>query len=366
MPIFSTTSSKQLSRDTYEKIENNFYNTLIESSYEMVQLNSALYISDVMIEEAIFEGITSPEILLEGLVKDAVGKIKLIFQKFWEKIRGWFKKIGDYFKSLFKSGEKINKQYGDKIKSSGSSSSNTSTSKPQGFTYKGFKYTMRDGEKVIKEKETIIFDFIEKQSAIRVKFFNFVNELLEIDRSIHDDIKLIKAKLEEEGFSYDINEDKEKLLKELGGSSLSEIHDIVFKAFRNGKSEKETFKDFSGNSKDELKAFVMGRGFNLFFENSKKRNDEAFNQTLADIEKIKNIIEKNSRYQEEKSKLIPFINYNFQLVHYGLVIINSLYDIGFKAYKEAYNEAKTVLNEYLNSEFASKEEKIVTNLILKS
>lgn len=92
MPIFSTTSSKQLSRDTYEKIENNFYNTLIESSYEMVQLNAALYISDVMIEEAIFEGMTSPEILLEGLVKDAVDKIKLIFQKFWAKIRGWFKK----------------------------------------------------------------------------------------------------------------------------------------------------------------------------------------------------------------------------------------------------------------------------------
>lgn len=183
------------------------------------------------------------------------------------------------------------------------------------------------------------------------------------DNSLHRDIKFIKDKIEEEGFSYNINEDKEKLLKELGGSSLSEIQDIVFKAFRNGKSEKETFKDFSGNSKEELQSFVFGKGFDYFFERSKKLNEKAFNDTLSDIEKIKNIIEKNSRYQEEKSKLIPFINYSFQLVHYGLTVLNSLYDIGFKAYKEAYHQAKIVLNEYVNSGFVKND---VEELVIKS
>ena len=69
-----------------------------EASLEAYQLNASLYVSDVIMEEAVIEGAAEPEVLLEGVAKDSLTKLKEMFQKFWSKVRAWFEKAKKPFK----------------------------------------------------------------------------------------------------------------------------------------------------------------------------------------------------------------------------------------------------------------------------
>lgn len=303
-----------------------------EAALEAYQLNASLYISDVIMEEAVIEGAAEPEVLLEGVVKGSLTKLKEMFQRFWAKVRAWFEKAKRALQMIFSSGEAFIKKFEEDL----------NMKNVKGFTYEGYHYTLQDGANTVQEKvdeakkflhETVGFNFKEAQQTMYGQ-------------------KEILGKRERNG-EYNTSEEKEKLIKRLGAEELSEVLDEVKKAFRNGKDEKEEIEDFSGNSKQELIAIVKNMKKNISeVEKQQRDTDNNFKKVLNAIQNAQSEIQRETASGDEvaaqrKAKLLTFANHKFQLAHYALSIINSLYGVEVDAYKEAAREAESVLKAYL-------------------
>lgn len=303
-----------------------------EAALEAYQLNASLYISDVIMEEAVIEGAAEPEVLLEGLVKGSLTKLKEMFQRFWAKVRAWYEKAKKALQMIFSSGEKFITQFEEDLYAK----------TVKGFTYEGYHYTLQDGANTVQEKvdeakkflnETVGFNFKEAQQTTYGQ-------------------KDILGKRERNG-EYNTSEEKENLIKRLGAEELSELLAEVKKAFRNGKDEKEEFEDFSGNSKQELIAIVKSMKKHISeVEKQQRDTDNNFKKVLTAIQNAQSEIQRETTSGDEvaaqrKAKLLTFANHKFQLAHYALTVINSLYGVEVDAYKEAAREAESVLKAYL-------------------
>lgn len=303
-----------------------------ETALEAYQLNASLYISDVIMEEAVIEGAAEPEVLLEGVVKDSLTKLKEMFERFWAKVRAWFEKAKKALQMIFSSGEAFIKKFEEDL----------NRKNVEGFTYEGYQYTLQNGSKTVEEKvgeakkflnETVGFNFKEAQQTMYGQ-------------------RDILGKRERNG-EYNTSEEKQNLIKRLGAEELSEVLAEVKKAFRNGKEEKEEFKDFSGNSKQELIAIIKEMKKHISeVEKQKRQNDNDFKKVLTAIQNAQSEIKSQTTSGDEdalqrKAKLLTFANHKFQLAHYALTVINSLYGVEVDAYKEAAREAESALKAYL-------------------
>ena len=307
-----------------------------EAALEAYQLNASLYISDVIMEEAVIEGVTEPEVLLESVVKDSLTKMKELFQRFWSKVHAWFEKAKKALQMIFSSGEKFIKNYENEL----------NEKNVKGFTYKGFKYTLKKGRNLVLEKVIIVESFLSETVDFSLED--------EAQRTVYGQKTSIEG--HEQSDEYNTAEEKEKLVKELGAEKLSEVLAEVKKAFRNGKEEKEEFKDFSdggGNSKQELIDIIKDmKKLISEVEQEQRKNDNNFKQVLTAIQNAQSEIKRETTSGDEaaaqrKAKLLTFANHKFQLAHYALTVINSLYGVEVDAYKEAAREAESVLKAYL-------------------
>lgn len=303
-----------------------------ETALEAYQLNASLYISDVIMEEAVIEGAAEPEVLLEGVVKDSLTKLKEMFQRFWAKVRAWFEKAKKTLQMIFTSGEAFIKKFEEDI----------NMKNVRGFTYEGFKYTLENGRKAVKEKVDAVEAFLNETVG-----FNLEEEA---QRTTYGQKTSIEGR--EHSAEYNTTEEKEKLVKQLGAEELSEVLAEVSKAFRNGKEEKEEFEDFSGNSKQELIAIVKNMKKHISeVEKQQRQTDNDFKKVLSAIQNAQSIINHQKAEGEDaaqkKAKMLTFANHKFQLAHYALTVINSLYGVEIDAYKEAAREAEATLKAYL-------------------
>lgn len=302
-----------------------------EATLEAYQLNASLYISDVIMEEAVIEGAAEPEVLLEGVVKDSLTKLKEMFQRFWAKVRAWFEKAKKALQMIFSSGEAFIKKFEEDL----------NMKNVKGFTYEGFKYTLEAGSKTVQSKVETVEKFLDETVGFKID---------EAQTTMHGQ----KSSIEDTEHSgeYNTTEEKEKLVKQLGAEELSEVLDEVKKAFRNGKEEKEEFEDFSGNSKQALIAIVKNMKKHISeVEKQQRQTDNDFKKVLNAIQNAQSAINRQKAEGEDvaqkKAKMLTFANHKFQLAHYALTIINSLYGVEVDAYKEAAREAESVLKAYL-------------------
>jgi hypothetical protein len=302
-----------------------------EAALEAYQLNASLYITDVIMEEAVIEGAAEPEVLLEGVVKDSLTKLKEMFQKFWAKVRAWFEKAKKALQMIFSSGEAFIKKFEEDL----------NMKNVKGFTYEGFKYTLEAGSKTVKAKVETVEKFLDDTVGFKID---------EVQTTTHGQ----KANIEgnEHSEEYNTAEEKEKLVKQLGSEELSEVLDAVKKSFRDGKEEKEEFTDFSGNSKQELIGIVKNMKKHISeVEKQQRQTDNDFKKVLTAIQNAQSAIQRQKASDEgsaqAKAKMLTFANHKFQLAHYALTIINSLYGVEVDAYKEAAREAEAVLKAYL-------------------
>lgn len=75
------------------------YQIAAEAYSDMTKIISGLYVADIMIESAIYEG-SDPEPLIEGAVRDAWDKFIAFLKRTWAKIKAWFKEMFERMKAM--------------------------------------------------------------------------------------------------------------------------------------------------------------------------------------------------------------------------------------------------------------------------
>lgn len=200
---------------------------LYEAAEDFYKINAGLYISDILIEQAVTEGSADPEALMEGTIKDFFKKIIEALKKFWAKVKAWFKGVIENIKVLFMSGEKFIKEYEKKLKEK----------KATGFKYRAYKYN-----------SDASFKLGTKVGAEAAKVLNLPTSI-NADASVED----AKAKFGEIA-ELDSTDFVEKVCSSIASNckTISDIKKECIKVCHNNSDEPQDWVDFNGNSKDEM------------------------------------------------------------------------------------------------------------------
>ena len=91
------------------------YDIAAEGYSDIHKLVSSMYITDILIENAVMEG-AEAEPLIEGAIKDFKDKAVKKFKEIIEKIKNWFKKIIDRLKVRFTSTKDFVNKYRDALR----------------------------------------------------------------------------------------------------------------------------------------------------------------------------------------------------------------------------------------------------------
>lgn len=108
-----------------EKPEAALESLMAEEGREFIALESAIYASEVVLENSMFEDFDA-DVLEEALktnVKEKAGKLADRVKSFWSKIKAWFSKMAESVKTMFADGEAIvakrGKEFAEKLGKTG-------------------------------------------------------------------------------------------------------------------------------------------------------------------------------------------------------------------------------------------------------
>jgi hypothetical protein len=102
-----------------EATDHSFAEIMCEHATETAQLESALYVTDVVIESKIVDGLMTEEeavAVAESAIGDFVKKIREKLAKLWEKVKGWFISLKNNIKVHFATTAKFFKEYENAIR----------------------------------------------------------------------------------------------------------------------------------------------------------------------------------------------------------------------------------------------------------
>lgn len=305
---------------------------LAESTAESMQLQAGLYISDVLMEEAVFEGAAEPEVLLESVVGDTWSKLRKKFEALWAKVQAWFAKAREWLQLKFTTGEKFVKKYEDEILKK----------QATGFSYKGYKFTLDEGSKTV---DTMI----DKLGAELTKAVGF---------KVDEDQKTVagqKAAISQhaKSDSYDISAAKRELLAAAGSEEIKDLTNDAYKSFRGGESETSEFENFNGNSKEAMVKWLEAAPSSLReLDKAKSAMDADFKRVLDSIKAAQNSIKREKTDGEDaksaKNSNVAFASHKYTLAHFALTSIGTLNGVRVKAFKDAATQFEKTLKAYLS------------------
>lgn len=306
---------------------------LAESTAEAMQLQAGLYITDVLMEEAVFEGAAEPEVLLEGVVGDTWTKLKKQFEAMWAKVTAWFRKAREGLVLKFTTGEKFIKKYKDDILKK----------QAKGFSYTGYKYTLEEGKKTVDGIIAKLEDELEKAVGFTVSD--------ESQKTIAGQKAAISSHGKSE--SYDIAAAKRELLASAGSEEMKDLQTNAYKSFRGGESDKSEFEDFNGNSKEAMVAWLeQAPGRIRDLDKAKSAIDADFKRVLNAIKLASKSIKREKTEGEEaktaKGQNVGFAAHKFALAQYALTAISSINGVRVSAYKDSAKQFEKVLRSYLS------------------
>lgn len=339
MSIFSTTKPKQQDELTavIEQAEgfvdsslSGLQTVLSESAYEAYQLQAGMYISDVLMEEAVFEGTSTPEILIEGFLKNSWDRLVKIFEDLWKKVQGWFAAAKQSLQVLLLSGEKFVAKFGDVIKKKDA----------KDFKYEGYKYTLSAGS----DKVGAHIANLEKGLNEAVGFK--IDETSMTVAGQKD--QFTKADHKE---AYDLSQEKKNLLSKLGNEDLSAILADVREEFRNGAKDATEISGFSANSKEQMLELVKdSKTIVGNLDKAYKVLKADFERTLTSVKQAKNILSKeDDKKATNKAKVTAFANHKYQLAHFALTTMSSLHATEVSCIKEAAKAFQKALKSFISA-----------------
>ena len=84
-----------------------------ESTMELIELEGAIYLEDLVLENMMYENFDEEQIapILEGKMKEMGGNLVAKIQNLWTRIKEWFKKMFETIKNFFMSNKKLVLKY---------------------------------------------------------------------------------------------------------------------------------------------------------------------------------------------------------------------------------------------------------------
>lgn len=339
---------------------------------DICKVDKAFHTADIIGQVQVLQENANPEVLLEGMVKDGAEKIKNAFRKFWAKLKEWFNKVKQYFKSVFLTVKKFVKEFGKEIRDK----------KPDGFKYTAYKYTLDadSGNKVFEKVAAEIGKLVHSVEKVgEVKEYQ-VKEIV-ADRDNFDaygakyDGKFaamghqFAAKVENRGgyknfnpdnvmsnlakdagldpeiFKLSTSEYQDNFIKNMGMKStdITELNVYLAASYRDGDEQESEWEDFESNSKEEMVSLI---------ENGEKvisqieRDEKAFEKTVNDIIKAYDKVKATDAAGENAYKIAQKISgYLSALLTVGKVPST----VKVAAYKEAMSSYERILKSFLYS-----------------
>lgn len=285
-----------------------------EASAEFDKFNSALYVMDVVHEQATLESAQEAEAVFESVVKDSLTKIKEFFVNLWNKITAWFKAVFIKLKNMFLSGKKFidaNKKL-------------LNEKNVLGFKYKGRKITVEEGGTKVEE------------------ISNKIDQLIEDEKRINDPI----SKTEETS-----EEARERLLKAVGFDEVSEISKEIRLAFFNGEEpdEADEIEDFSANDKRELIELVSNSGKAIkAVEKEKVKIDKALRDIIKEIDSTIKKVNSGSSDDKQKAVIISNLTRSSNNIKYLFSLGTTVVSAAVEGIKAASKDAERILKKYIS------------------
>lgn len=299
-----------------EPTSNGLMDLLQESAHDAYQLEAALYVANVVHEQATMESAQQAELVFESVVSDTIAKLKKIFMDMWARVKSWFAAVLQRIKMLFQSGEKF-------------ISANKKALEAKnvlGFKYKGYEITFDKGV----AKSNTISDDIEK----RIREFE---GMLSADA-------IPAGKVEESLADY-----KERILSEIGFDNVAEMKKAIVIAFHNDEEDTDEIEDFGKNSKQELMDLVKNANKTINAVNKEKaRLDKQFNAIIKKLDGVgKEIANSKDGSDAERGAKVMNVNRGTKVIQYLMTLMTAAAAASVEGVQFTAKHAESVLKKYL-------------------
>ena len=265
-------------------VSNYNYNVMMTSEYldsaceslikDIYDVDKAFMVADVIGECKVLTEGADPEVLLEGMIGDAMSKLKEGFKKFLAKIKEWFAKVKKFFQVLFMNGKELAKKYGAEIRKKS----------VKGFKYKGFEYKISDGDALvesisndvateidklvgrIEELKDLTSDDLETKLKERTKRVRASKDDAYTDTVawditstiLEEDSKIVSHFVNSANSEMSSTDYQDKLVSAIckGASDISEMGETIEEKYRNGDTEKYEIDEFEANDRSDMLDFL--------------------------------------------------------------------------------------------------------------
>lgn len=293
-----------------------FQSILLESHEEMYRAQATLYISDILMEEAVFEGTAEPEPLMEAFAQDQWERLKKIFVALKSKVKAWFDAFVSQVKSRVTSGAKFIETFGNELKDKDAA----------GFTYTAYPYNKKEGD--------------SKLDAISAKLQQALD-------SIDLDLSSFKATTAENhekksgGQGPVPSEDKDRLFSTVGAKNSGELASQIRHAYQ-GSNEKEQITGFSkGASKEEMISLVKNLGNITAISRQQEKQINAQNDlVLRAMAKARSAVKDNAH-------AVAVASHRYNVAHTVISMQSTVSMTAMRAVQEMASAYEAILKKFL-------------------
>jgi hypothetical protein len=297
---------------------------LTEGAKDSYVIRAGMYISDVMMEEAVSEGAAEPEALLESFGKDLFAKLKEMFEKLWKHVKDWLAKVKRFFSLLFTSGKEFVDKFEEEL------NGKTAT----GYTFNGYPYDYAGGT-------ALMSTWSSKITAEMAQYQNGIVKAADASDSREQEAILAKIA---GGQTFKTSDVQEKLLKDATSETTIEAAlKTLTKKFRGGKDSETEIKDFQGNSKSDMMKFIKGKEAALAtITNNEKDTDSMYSNIIKAIKDAADRVK-----GEQKGKIGTWVTHSTEMLRYGSNFCVSMYKVEADMIKEMARTYEAALKGYL-------------------
>lgn len=298
-----------------------FQSILLESHEEMYRAQATLYISDILMEEAVFEGTSEPEPLMEAFAQDQWERLKKIFVTLKSKVKAWFDAFVNQVKMRVTSGAKFVETYANELHDKDTAD----------FTYNAYPYSKKEGDSKLDE----ISGKLQKAlDGIDLDLSSFKATTAENH----------EGKAKSQGPTS--GDDKAKLFATVGAENSGALAAMVRRAYQGG-TEKEQIKGFSkGASKEEMISLVKNLGNVSAISREQEKQINAQNDlVLRAMAKARSAVKDNAH-------AVAVASHRYNVAHTVISMQSTVSMTAMRAIQEMASAYEAILKKLLRSNSA--------------
>lgn len=248
---------------------------------DLYSIDKAYHVADIIGEVKVMTEGAQPEVLMEGMVKSGIAKIKEAFNKFWAKIKSWFAGVKRQLMLIFKTGKDFIKQFKTELDKKSA----------KGYIYSGYKYDITGGDAAANAAFDKVMAKVDEYTGELVTVEDGKMSASAFDKAAAEtQAKDVYAKL---GLKEDQSqtEFQDEFIKGLGvkgnPTTIDELRTELTNIYHGGDDKPVDIEDFEGPSKDEMIKFVDGFDKKIkAIETAESKFDAGMKKIISSLDKV--------------------------------------------------------------------------------